>query len=347
MLKRLIHNPLTLIFHCALMLMLMGAFVTHFQGDSAMLSLRVGETSNMAVREDARIVNLPFSVKLNDFSVETYEDGKTHKNYLSRVTIRQYSRSVGEEGKEYDAEVEMNRPLQISPVFGLGFLGAEYSLLQMSYDSDLKGSTLLVQHDPWGVCITFCGYYLLLAACLLMLLRHSFLRHRSKIYWLCMGIAAIGASGYVVSKLFSTSVPLMPVLRSPYLVVHVSIIIMAYMLMICMVFTSLRALSGKADAAKGKGGEELLLPAVVLLAAGIFIGAIWANDSWGRYWGWDPKETWALITLIVYSLPLHRHSLKIFRNQRVYHIYIILAFLSVVITYFGVNYLLGGLHSYA
>ncbi len=347
MLKRLLHNPLTLLLHIALLLMLAGAFITHFQGDSAMLSLRIGETSNMAVREDARVMNLPFAVKLNDFSVETYEDGKTHKNYLSSISIQHFGRTAEDSYREDGVEVAMNRPHHISPLLGLGYLGAEYSLLQMSYDSDLNGSTLLVQHDPWGICVTFCGYYLLLASSLLMLLRHCYRYRKSKAYWLCMGIAAIGALGYVVGKLFSGNVPLMPVLRSPYLVVHVSIIIMAYMLMICMVITSLRALFSKAEVTAGKGGEELLLPAVLFLAAGIFIGAIWANDSWGRYWGWDPKETWALITLFVYSLPLHRHSLKVFRRPIVYHVYIVLAFLSVIITYFGVNYLLGGMHSYA
>jgi ABC-type transport system involved in cytochrome c biogenesis permease subunit len=84
-----------------------------------------------------------------------------------------------------------------------------------------------------------------------------------------------------------------------------------------------------------------------LLAAGIFIGAVWANISWGNYWSWDPKEVWALITLLVYAIPLHKTVWKAFRNPMFFHIYGILAFLSVLITYFGVNFLLGGMHSYA
>ena len=91
----------------------------------------------------------------------------------------------------------------------------------------------------------------------------------------------------------------------------------------------------------------LLYPAITCLAFGIFIGAIWANVSWGSYWQWDPKETWALITFMIYAAPLHSNSLPAFRNPRVYHLYVLLAFLSVLITYFGVNYLLGGMHSYA
>ena len=91
----------------------------------------------------------------------------------------------------------------------------------------------------------------------------------------------------------------------------------------------------------------LLYPAVFLLAAGIFIGAVWANVSWGRYWGWDPKEVWALVTMLVYALALHPASLPCFRRPLFFHVFSVAAFFCVLITYFGVNFLLGGMHSYA
>ena len=97
----------------------------------------------------------------------------------------------------------------------------------------------------------------------------------------------------------------------------------------------------------------MLYPALFSLTAGIFIGAVWANMSWGRYWGWDPKETWALITMLVYALLLHfpwlAGKLKI-KNEKLritYHVFAIVSFFFVLFTYFGVSYLLGGLHSYA
>ena len=83
------------------------------------------------------------------------------------------------------------------------------------------------------------------------------------------------------------------------------------------------------------------------LGLGIFIGAIWANVSWGNYWSWDPKETWALITFMVYAVALHGQSLPAMRRPRVYHIYMLLAFLSLLVTYFGVNCFMSGMHSYA
>lgn len=70
---------------------------------------------------------------------------------------------------------------------------------------------------------------------------------------------------------------------------------------------------------------------------------MWANISWGSYWQWDPKETWALVTILVYLSALH----GIYRSSRAFHLFCIFAFLSVLITYFGVNVILGGMHSYA
>ena len=174
---------------------------------------------------------------------------------------------------------------------------------------------------------------------------------------------------------------LMPVLQSPWLSSHVSIIMIAYALLGFTFFSSLfyfiiprrenrRAQDGLNEGTRREnrraqdgasslmeGGEDrasltllsrlLLYPAVFLLFVGIFLGAIWANVSWGAYWSWDPKEVWALVTAIVYAIPLHGSSLAWVRNDRAFNLYLIFAFLTVLMTYFGVNFLLGGMHSYA
>ena len=144
---------------------------------------------------------------------------------------------------------------------------------------------------------------------------------------------------------------LTPVLQSPLLCLHVAVIMMAYSLLVFLLLNGVMALflrkHGKAVEQLHILGQVLLYPSVFLLAAGIFVGAVWAGISWGSYWSWDPKETWALITLLVYSLPLHVLSLRIFSRPMVFHVYCVVAFLCVLITYFGVNYLLGGMHSYA
>ena len=143
--------------------------------------------------------------------------------------------------------------------------------------------------------------------------------------------------------------PLMPVLASPLLSIHVCVIMMSYTLLAFTALTGIAVLARPSaqPADLTRLSQLMLYPALFLLTAGIFIGAVWANVSWGRYWGWDPKEVWALITMIVYALPLHRESIAWLRNPRHYHLYMLLAFLSVIITYFGVNFFLGGMHSYA
>ena len=148
---------------------------------------------------------------------------------------------------------------------------------------------------------------------------------------------------------------LMPVLQSPLLSFHVMFVMAAYTL---LAFTMLNGLMAVVlRLARRNCSEDIeylrtvsrivMYPAVFCLTVGIFIGAAWANVSWGRYWGWDPKEVWALITLLTYASALHTESLPCFRQPMFFHGFCIVAFLSVLITYFGVNFLLGGMHSYA
>ena len=151
---------------------------------------------------------------------------------------------------------------------------------------------------------------------------------------------------------------MMPVLNSPLLTIHVSVIMMSYALIsltfICGLVAIIAYLISRQSSLNTYFIESLavlsrifLYPAITTMGLGIFIGAIWANVSWGNYWSWDPKETWALITFMVYAVVLHTQSLPLFRRPLAYHIYMVLAFLTILMTYFGVNYVLGGMHSYA
>ena len=156
----------------------------------------------------------------------------------------------------------------------------------------------------------------------------------------CLLVAMIAGSGSQIT-------PLMPVLQSPLLSLHVMTVMCAYALFALQMLIGIYAFWTSNLERITALSQLLLYPAVFLLTIGIFLGAVWANVSWGNYWSWDPKESWALITLMIYAVPLHKASIGIFRNPRFYHLYIVIAFLAVLITYFGVNYLLGGMHSYA
>lgn len=148
---------------------------------------------------------------------------------------------------------------------------------------------------------------------------------------------------------------LMPVLQSPLLSIHVVVIMIAYSLLAFIMLNGVTAVILHQSQKECKEQIErlqiisqiILYPAIFLLTIGIFIGAVWANVSWGRYWGWDPKEVWALITMLVYALALHPRSLPWFHRTMFFHVFCITAFITVLITYFGVNFLLGGMHSYA
>ena len=148
---------------------------------------------------------------------------------------------------------------------------------------------------------------------------------------------------------------LMPVLQSPLLSIHVVVIMIAYSLLAFIMLNGVTAVILHQSQKECKEQIErlqiisqiILYPAIFLLAIGIFIGAVWANVSWGRYWGWDPKEVWALITMIVYAFAFHRESFPWLRRPMAFHAYMVLAFFSVLFTYFGVNFFLSGMHSYA
>lgn len=144
--------------------------------------------------------------------------------------------------------------------------------------------------------------------------------------------------------------PLVPVLKSYWLMIHVSVITASYGFFgICAMcgLTSLVAILARKQLPELRKINELaMLIGLVLLTAGIFFGAIWANESWGRYWGWDPKETWALITMAVYALISHSHFVPRLNNDYAFAAMSLGAVSTVLMTFFGVNYYLSGLHSY-
>ena len=150
---------------------------------------------------------------------------------------------------------------------------------------------------------------------------------------------------------------LVPVLKSPWLMFHVAVIVAAYGFFGISFLLGITNLSILAFSRKGtplsNRIEELsiinnlsLLVGLSLMTIGTFLGAVWANESWGRYWGWDPKETWALITIVVYSVVTHTHLVKKWQSEWLFNLLSVFAFSSVLMTFLGVNYFLSGMHSY-
>ena len=153
---------------------------------------------------------------------------------------------------------------------------------------------------------------------------------------------------------------LQPVLDSYWLMIHVAVIVGSYGpfaigMILGIVVLLLTIIANKKNRKSFvKKLEELtivnelsLTIGLVMLTIGNFLGGMWANESWGRYWGWDPKETWALISIIVYTAVLHLRIVPKLNNKWLFNLLSIISFGAILMTYFGVNFYLVGLHSYA
>ena len=381
---RLKNRFFTGLLHIALGIIVLGACVTHFFGEQGEIHLRADQAQTL--NHKSQIINHKSSVSLFlwDFQIVSDADGNP-VDYITELRLLDRSQSKIKNLKSEivvdEGTVRMNKPLKYHG----------WRFCQSDYDSDQMGVVLSYNYDPWGTGITYAGYALLLIAMIAFffqphtrfraLLKKSVFGQRSGLFSVSAAVLIV-ILAIIMTRVVTPKPPLQPVLQTPLLGIHVSVIMLAYTLfaviMVCGIIGLYAAIAErKATAARKEKfeiinqksqilSELLLYPALFCLTAGIFIGAVWANMSWGRYWGWDPKETWALITMLVYALLLHfpwllksqisNHKSKItnhksqitnHKSQIVYHALCVINFLLVLFTYFGVSYLLGGLHSYA
>lgn len=329
-------QPKVLALFLVVAFILVGALLTMLTGQHGRMKLEPNQPlSHFYIQEQDGITKeaLPFSLTLDRFEIETYPDSQKPKDYISELQVD-------------DLNGTLPQPVRISMNHILKHKG--YRFYQSDYDD--KGNSILdVAHDPWGITVTYIGYAFLFIALVLVLVGQSKTYRAVTLSWLSMLVVLA-----VVLHVRMLTRQLMPVLRSPFFSLHISTIVTAYALLLGIAVVGIVAVVKRIAKPTDTVALErlrdiskaMLYPAVALLAAGIFIGAVWANVSWGVYWSWDPKEVWALITLFVYALPLFSNILKSFQKSMFYHVYGIMAILSVIITYFGVNLLLGGVHAY-
>jgi len=180
---------------------------------------------------------------------------------------------------------------------------------------------------------------------------------------IAMGASLIMAGVFVFAAWLGEINPqitsLVPVLKSYWLSIHVSVITASYgffgvgalLSFIALIIIALRSDKRPYLDAHIENltyiNEAALIVGIILLTIGNFLGAIWANESWGRYWGWDPKETWTYISIIVYTLVLHLRLVKKWYSYFLFAVGSLLSYYTILMTYFGVNFYLSGMHSYA
>ena len=332
--------------HLSFVIILVGAFITHVNSKQGMMHLRIGEPSDIYFSnnpaEGIQQRRLPFTLSLQKFDIHLYEGTDVVRDYTSQFMVTDHYEME-------EAKVSLNRI----------YTHGSYRFYQASYDEDGMGSVLAINSDPFGIPVTYCGYFLLFLSLVWILfdkkggyrklLQRSWQQFRSflMVVFSLVGIGFIFLIYHFSHIDFSTG-DRAPILNSPYFCVHVSVIMMSYVLLILTCLCGILGICWRSRRERMQALSRLFLyPALTTMGFGIFIGAIWANVSWGTYWSWDSKETWALITFMIYAVVVHTQSLPVFRKPLVYHIYVTLAFLSIAMTYFGVNFFLTGMHSYA
>lgn len=235
---------------------------------------------------------------------------------------------------------------------GLGILGLSF----VAYTAGLALRWYISGHAPWSN-----GYESMLYIGWSILLAGLIFSRKSPI---ALSVAGVKAGIVLMVAHLSWMNPeitnLVPVLKSYWLTIHVAVIVASYGflgLAALMGFFNLILIGLKKDKKEDKIDlsvvelssimEMSLTIGLYMITIGAFLGGVWANESWGRYWGWDPKETWSLVTVMVYAFVLHMRFIPGLKNVLAFNIASVVGFFAVIMTYLGVNYYLAGMHSYA
>lgn len=279
----------------------------------ARLTLHSGKVENVAYSDDGLLLPLPFEISLEEFKIDFYDDGKSPRQFTSYLLI---------DGERKEASV--NNPLTYKG----------YTLFQNGYDP-VSGtySVLQLVRDPW-LPLVYLG--MLLLACGSILLLYG--KWKARIFIPVVLVLTVLFTIFTVSKInFGT---LMPALRSWWFVPHLFIYMVAYSLMALALLIWLLPVKNKEYLS-----ENLVRSSSALLIIGMLVGSVWARQAWGDYWAWDPKENWAAVTWFIALMHLHLKDRKGWKAV----VIIVLAFLALQITWYGVNYLpsaVDSMHTY-
>lgn len=297
--------------HIAFLVILAGALVTCFTAKESTLMLRAdhpvkryGLTVEILQPDTLRINGADYFIAVNH-PVTVGQCRLYQQSYLpegvSMVSIRKDLIGTG----------------LVFLGFALFFLGGKHiiTLLILGFISFLLADSPLLQHAHWA------SMAFLAAAIAFFTLKYKDIRPYALLAAAAFAVVA------ALQAVHTPQGPAMPALQSPWLALHVAIVMLSYALFIIITIKALR----------GQRPRRPLAMAVWLLGIGIATGSVWANESWGRYWSWDPKETFALITFILYAIPLH------LRHPRPWHF--IAPLPALLLTWFGVS-ILPSLHAY-
>ena len=248
----------------------------------------------------------------------------------------------------------------IKPTFSLKWImRVSWAILIIGFAMHIVGLGIrwyIAGHAPWSNAyesIVFIAASTVLAGVLLARKSPFALAGTAILAGITMGVAHMNFINPEITNL-------VPVLKSYWLMIHVATIISgdgffglgSILSLLVLILYIMRGKEG--DENIDRSIKELtnlsemgLIIGLMLLTIGNFLGGVWANESWGRYWGWDSKETWAAVTILIYATVLHLRFIPSLKSNFIYNVASTWAYFSVLMTYFGVNYYLSGLHSYA
>ena len=297
--------------------------------DSQMIIVR-DEASSQAFTADGRVMQLPFELQLADFNIGYYEDGVSPKQYTSTITA---------DGKSLN--VSVNHPARYKG----------WNLYQYDYDhscdngSEASYSVLKLVRDPW-LPLVFLGMAIMAFAAVLSM---KGVWRSKAVLPVVLGLAVVFGFISLARISFGT---LVPALRSLWFIPHLIIYMIAYAVMALALVSSVVGLFGNTKAESL--AHKLLSSASALMLIGMLCGAVWAKSAWGQYWTWDSKECWAAVTWLLtlvgtHLSPGYPSQKRRASSRTVLMIAILLAFLAMQITWYGVNWLpssAASLHTY-
>lgn len=309
--------------HASVLVIIIGGILTWLTGKRGYIYLQEDAGYAMTWRmDDGEVMDLPFRLRLEK------EDG-TGKLSLRSDHNQESGTSVG----VYDGHSAVIDGYK----FTLGTVNKNRGVCRFN-----------VNHDPVGEPVVYAGYLffaLSLIGCGYCRVRRADKRTDVR----TVRRVILSAILIIVFLYFYVTVRwvgdgMSPMLRHPLLAWHIGAVIGSYILFAALSVVSVVSLCGRSVSPRVYTG--ILYSGLSLLSIGIALGSVWASDAWGSYWSWDPKETWALLCMIVYVIPLHPKYMPEFRKSRTRNIYYAIAILMVLFLWFGVDRIFAGLHSY-
>ena len=307
-----------MLLHGGLFLVLAGGMFGAGDKTDGQTVLHYGQPAHTAYRTDGERIALPFDLQIDTFFVDYYPDGRSPKQYTTRFTLHTQEETL-------QMETSVNRPCRYR---GYRFYQSSYDPVGNAY------SVLKVVRDPW-LPVVWLGVAMLFIGACWQIAR----QWRGR--WLLAAVVAVGVLFTVVTVAKINFGTLVPALRSAWFVPHIGVYMLAYSaLAIALVAGILIPWRNTFPLMM-----RLVQTASCLLLVGMLCGAVWAQQAWGDYWTWDPKECWAAATWMLTLAAIHigaknkEQRTKDKRQKTIVWLLVLLAFAAMQMTWYGVNYL--------